>query len=77
MKKIKEILPKDRNGQNISRLPNANFGATKEAAYDIYGKLLSRQTDEYGLDAEGLVAMKDGSFWVSDEYGPHIVHYDA
>lgn len=77
VKKIKEILLKDRNGQNISGLPNANFGATKEAAYDIYGKLLSRQTDEYGLDAEGLVAMKDGSFWVSDEYGPHIVHYDA
>ena len=77
VKKIKEILLKDRNGQNISGLPNANFGATKEAAYDIYGKLLSRQTDEYGLDAEGLVAMKDGSFWVSDEYGPHIVHFDA
>ena len=35
VKKIKEILLKDRNGQNISGLPNANFGATKEAAYDI------------------------------------------
>lgn len=21
--------------------------------------------------------MKDGTFWISDEYGPHIVHYDA
>ena len=21
--------------------------------------------------------MNDGTFWVSDEYGPHIVHYDA
>lgn len=21
--------------------------------------------------------MKDGSFWISDEYGPHIVHYSA
>ena len=20
--------------------------------------------------------MKDGTFWISDEYGPHIVHYD-
>ncbi|GAB7081350.1 esterase-like activity of phytase family protein [Megalodesulfovibrio paquesii] len=33
--------------------------------------------DDYGLDSEGLVALSDGSFWVSDEYGPHIVHYDA
>ncbi|AGW13281.1 esterase-like activity of phytase family protein [Megalodesulfovibrio gigas] len=33
--------------------------------------------DEYGLDSEGLVALSDGTFWVSDEYGPHIVHYDA
>ncbi len=21
--------------------------------------------------------MKDGTFWISDKYGPHIVHYDA
>ncbi len=33
--------------------------------------------DEYGLDGEGLVALSDGTFWVSDEYGPHIVHFDA
>lgn len=75
--KLKEILLKDRNGSHISGLPNANFGATKEAAYDIYGKLLAKQTDEYGLDPEGLVALKDGTFWVSDEYGPHIIHYSA
>lgn len=33
--------------------------------------------DDFGLDGEGLVAMKDGTFWVSDEYGPHMVHFDA
>ncbi len=33
--------------------------------------------DDYGLDGEGLVALSDGTFWVSDEYGPHIVHFDA
>ena len=21
--------------------------------------------------------MKDGSFWVSDEYGPYIIHFDS
>lgn len=33
--------------------------------------------DDYGLDGEGLVAVSDGTFWISDEYGPHIVHFDA
>ncbi|HEU0242000.1 MAG TPA: esterase-like activity of phytase family protein [Micromonosporaceae bacterium] len=33
--------------------------------------------DPYGYDSEGLVAMPDGSFWVSDEYGPYITHFDA
>ncbi len=33
--------------------------------------------DDYGLDGEGLVALSDGTFWVSDEYGPHIVHFNA
>lgn len=23
-----------------------------------------------------MVALRDGTFWVSDEYGPHLVHFD-
>ena len=75
--KVKEILLKDPTGRNITGLPNKHFGATKEIAYDQYGKVLEHGTDEYGLDSEGLVALKDGTFWVSDEYGPHIVHFNA
>ena len=33
--------------------------------------------DPNGYDSEGLVAMKDGTFWVSDEYGPFITHFSA
>ncbi|UWE13283.1 esterase-like activity of phytase family protein [Actinacidiphila bryophytorum] len=33
--------------------------------------------DPYGYDSEGLVVQPDGSFWVSDEYGPYITHFDA
>lgn len=33
--------------------------------------------DPDGYDSEGLVVMPDGSFWVSDEYGPYITHFDA
>ncbi len=33
--------------------------------------------DPNGYDSEGLVALKDGTFWVSDEYGPFITHFAA
>lgn len=89
--KVKEILLKDKKGTPISGLPNPKaMGGTNETAYDGAGKLILTEaskpyhkvtnpskTDLNGLDAEGLAVMKDGSFWVSDEYGPHIVHYDA
>lgn len=33
--------------------------------------------DPNGYDSEGPVALKDGTFWVSDEYGPFITHLRA
>lgn len=74
--KLKEILLKSPSGELISGLPNPEGkGATGEIPYDETGNLLP--FDDFGLDSEGIVAMKDGSFWVCDEYGPHIVHYSA
>jgi hypothetical protein len=32
--------------------------------------------DPNGYDSEGLAVMPDGTFWVSDEYGPYITHFD-
>jgi hypothetical protein len=52
--------------------PQAGFG---ESAVDINGAPLP--PSDHGLDGEGLVALSDGTFWVSDEYGPFIVHFDA
>ena len=89
--KVKEIILKDSNGNPISGLPNPKaFGGTNEVPYEINGQPMtvnpnlpfdavsnSIKTDINGLDPEGLAALKDGSFWVSDEYGPHLVHYDA
>ena len=49
--------------------------STGEALVDLNGKPLA--PSDHGLDGEGLVAMPDGTFWVSDEYGPFIVHFDA
>jgi hypothetical protein len=48
---------------------------TAEIIYDVNGNVLPTSTA--GLDPEGLVAMADGTFWVSDEYGPYIIHFDA
>ena len=91
VKKIKEILLKDTKGHNISGLPNTkNLGGTGETPYDKYGNPILMdmskpfnkvsnpiKTDIFGLDGEGLAALRDGTFWVSDEYGPHLVHFDA
>ncbi|WP_102794240.1 esterase-like activity of phytase family protein [Bowmanella denitrificans] len=88
---LKTILLKDRDGNPISGLPNtAALGGTGETPYDAQGNVIRMnpdlpydantnpiKLDDYGLDSEGLVAMSDGSFWVSDEYGPHMVHYNA
>ncbi|TZF95199.1 esterase-like activity of phytase family protein [Chryseobacterium panacisoli] len=73
---IKYIKLKNPSGQPITGLPNpVGMGSTGEIAYDASGNVLG--TDQYGLDSESIVAASDGTFWVSDEYGPHIVHYSA
>ena len=73
---IKYIKLKNPSGQPITGLPNpVGMGSTGEIAYGVDGSVLP--TDNYGLDSESIVAAADGTFWVSDEYGPHIVHYSA
>lgn len=82
---VSTILLKDPKGRLITGLPNRQFGGTGETPYHLDGSVVSldpdgdgiKGFDESGLDSEGLVAMKDGTFWISDEYGPHIVHFDA
>lgn len=29
------------------------------------------------IDAEGLALGKDGSFWISDEYGPYVYRFNS
>lgn len=49
--------------------------STGETITDLNGNVLP--PDPNGYDSEGLVALADGTFWVSDEYGPFITHFDA
>ena len=83
VKNIGDILLKDTSGNNITGLPNSSaLGGTGETPYDKDGNTIKNsdgtiKTDDFGLDGEGLAVLKDGTFWVSDEYGPHMVHFDA
>lgn len=88
---IKTTLLKRPDGSLITGLPNTSaLGGTGETPYNadgspvlVDGSLAYNETsnpiklDDYGLDPEGLVVLSDGSFWVSDEYGPHMVHFDV
>ena len=66
---------KNAQGIALNGLPNpASAGATGEIAYDLNGNILAATAD--GVDSEGFTLAPDGSFWVSDEYGPHIIHFD-
>ncbi len=49
--------------------------STGETIRDLDGRPLA--PTDHGLDPEGLVALPDGTFWISDEYGPFLVHFDA
>ncbi|HEY4287846.1 MAG TPA: esterase-like activity of phytase family protein [Puia sp.] len=59
----------------MTGLPNpANEGATGEVAYVLNGNIIPPNAD--GIDCEGFTLDHDGTFWISDEYGPHIIHFD-
>ncbi|GAB2597790.1 esterase-like activity of phytase family protein [Spirosoma areae] len=74
LEKIIEL--KNSAGGKLNGLPNpANQGGTGELALDVAGNNIGTSVD--GLDSEGLAVASDGTFWVSDEYGPHLVHFDA
>lgn len=76
LQKTGAILLSDASGKPLTGLPNpAGPGSTGETPVAVGGKPLS--TDPNGVDTEGLVALADGTFWVSEEYGPHLLHVDA
>ncbi|WP_342648169.1 esterase-like activity of phytase family protein [Mucilaginibacter sp. CSA2-8R] len=67
---------KNAAGIKLNGLPNpAGMGASGETTYDLNDQVIAPSAD--GIDSEGMVRLADGTFWVSDEYGPHIVHFDA
>lgn len=71
----KTIELKNEKGEKLNGLPNpAGYGFSGETALNVKNEVLPNSVD--GLDSEGMALAPDGTFWVSDEYGPHIVHFD-
>lgn len=72
---LAKIPLKDSNGMPITGLPNPFTGTDTENAYDAAGHPIG--FDVNGLDPEALVVLRDGSFWVAEEYGPSLVRVAA
>jgi hypothetical protein len=69
------ITLKDRDGRPLNGMPSPLRTATTETPLDGTGKPLRQ--DLRGIDAEGLVRLADGSFWISDENAPSISLFTA
>jgi hypothetical protein len=54
----------------------SNLAGRDEAPYTYDARTLLSYNPN-GLDTEGIVRAKDGSFWLVDEYGPSLVHVSA
>ncbi|MHB1329403.1 MAG: esterase-like activity of phytase family protein [Gemmatimonadales bacterium] len=70
------ILLRRADGTPLTGLPigPGGCGSTGETAFTLDGGVIA--PDPQGLDSEGLVVLQDGSFWVSDEYGPFMAKFD-
>lgn len=72
---VQTIILKDIHGHPLNGLV-VDIGDTGgETMVDIHGNPMPNS--DRGLDSEGLVALEDGTFWVADEYGPFVIHFDA
>ncbi len=69
------IALKTLDGQPINGLTNPLTVASTEIPLDGRGRKLAQ--NPAAIDAEGLVRLSDGTFWIGEENGPSIVHVAA
>ncbi|MFF4395207.1 esterase-like activity of phytase family protein [Streptomyces sp. NPDC001480] len=62
------------SGKPVTGLPNQR--GHDEAPY-TYNAATQLSYDPNGLDTEGIVRAEDGTFWLTDEYGPSLIHVSA
>ncbi len=71
---LQKIPLRQPDGTPFNGLPRMSDGATGEIPYDLHGNTIANPSQ--GLDPEGLAVAPDGTFWISDEYGPYVLHFD-
>lgn len=70
---IKDVISlKTASGVAITGLLNPQTVAITDAALNAAGEKLAYDADT--IDAEGLVRLDDGGFWIGEEMGPSILH---
>jgi hypothetical protein len=73
---VRSVRITDSAGRPVSGLPVPGGPHMRhEPAFDLDGRKLP--PDPSGLDTEGIAALPDGGFWVSDEFGPSLVRLDG
>ncbi len=73
---VKDVIAlKTASGVPVSGLLNPQTAAKTDTAIDLAGSTLAY--DPNTVDAEGLVKLSDGSFWIGEEMGPSILHVAA
>jgi len=73
---VDTVLPlRDGQGKPVNGLLNPLSHASTEQPLDLSGRKLAQNPD--AVDAESIVPMADGTFWVSEENGPSLLHVAA
>lgn len=74
---IRKIMLRENDSRFFCGLPRTTGeGITGEKAYAPDGSEIIT-AERKGIDTEGLAVSPDGTFWVSDEYGPYLLHFNA
>ena len=72
---VSEMPLKGSDGKKLNGLSNPLVTTTTEGAYTSDGKEIQKSPN--GFDSEALVRLKDGTFFIADEYGASIAHVAA
>ncbi|WP_375402454.1 esterase-like activity of phytase family protein [uncultured Sphingomonas sp.] len=73
---VRSVPLRDRDGQAVSGLPVPGGPNNRsEPAIGLDGRVIA--PDPSGVDSEGVAPLRDGGFWVGDEYGPSLLRVGA
>jgi hypothetical protein len=73
---VKDVISlKTASGRPVSGLVNRQKAAVNDRAIDLTGRKLA--FDPNAVDAEAIVSLSDGSFWIAEEMAPSVLRVAA